>query len=121
MTPAADGDIMYLPNAANAYIPPAKILDYLLALDHSEGGSKANFLMRFGFNRERWQDLAQALRIHGASYAVGSVTDTPHGPMFTVDGVLITPDGRNPVIRSVWIIDLGRDFPRLVSAYPGER
>ena len=112
---------MKLPNAEYALVEQSKIVDYLLALDHRDGSSKANFLLRFGFNREHWQILAQALRVHGASYAVSSVTDTPHGPMFTVDGILVTPDGRNPVMRSVWIIDLGNDFPRLVTAYPSER
>ena len=84
MTPAADGDTMYLPNAENAYIPPAKILDYLLALDHNDGGSKADFLLRFGFNREHWQILAQALRTHGASCAVVRNLRTVHGQKFIV-------------------------------------
>ena len=121
MTPAADGDTMYLPNAENAYIPPAKILDYLLALDHNDGGSKADFLLRFGFNREHWQILAPAPRTHGASCAVVRTFRTVHGQKFIIEGPLETPDGRNPNLRTIWIILNGTDEPRLMSAYPLSR
>ena len=112
---------MYLPNAASACIPPAKILDYLLAADHPDGGSKAAVLTRFGFNRAEWQILAQALRTHGASYAVARTIRTPHGLKFIVEGALEAPDGRSPNLRTVWIILNGTDEPRLVSAYPLQR
>ena len=112
---------MKLPNAENAWVQVAKARDYLLVPDHPDGGSKADFLLHFGFNREQWWILADALRIHGANHEVTSVTETPHGPIFTVDGTLNTPDGRNPQLRTVWIIDHGSDVPRLVSAYPRGR
>ena len=112
---------MKLPNAGNAWVEQRKAADYLLALDHPDGGSKANFLFQFGFNSEQWQSLVETLRVHGASHEVTSVTETQHGPVFTVDGILITPDGRNPRIRTVWIIDHGSDAPRLITAYPNGR
>lgn len=118
MTPAEDGATMKLPNAANAYIPPAKILDYLLAAAHPDGGSKAFVLSRFGFNRAEWQILAQALRTHGASYEVAGTIRTPHGLKFIIEGALESPDGRSLNLRTVWIILNGTDEPRLVSAYP---
>ncbi|MEW6638092.1 MAG: DUF6883 domain-containing protein [Actinomycetota bacterium] len=30
-----------------------------------------------------------------------------------------SPDGRDPVIRTVWLVEKGRSHPRLVTAYPG--
>lgn len=29
-----------------------------------------------------------------------------------------SPDGRLPQVRAVWIVDTGKDTPRLVTAYP---
>jgi hypothetical protein len=110
-----------LPNAENSYIPPAKILNYLLADDHPKGGSKADFLAAFGFNRDGWQILAQALRTHGASYEVASTTQTIHGMKFTVEGSLETPDGRDPNVRTTWIILNSTDEPRLITAHPLSR
>lgn len=112
---------MYLPNAESAYIPPAKILDYLLAADHPDGRGKAVVLIGFGFNRADWQILAQALRTHGASYEVTRTIRTPHGLKFIIEGALESPDGRSLNLRTVWIILDGTDEPRLVSAYPLQR
>ena len=41
-----------LPNAERAFVEPAKARDYLLDSDHSQGGDKAAYLMRFGFRRD---------------------------------------------------------------------
>ena len=41
---------MKLPDLENAYVPEAKIVKYLLNLEHVRGGKdKAVFFMRFGF------------------------------------------------------------------------
>ena len=93
-------------------------MDYLLSTEHDEGQDKARFFMRFGFSGERWEELAGALRIHGASYEVSNRVDTVHGTKYVVDGILASLDGRDPLVRTVWMIDTGSDFPRLVSAYP---
>lgn len=39
------------------------------------------------------------------------------GVKYVVEGALPSPDGRNPRVRSVWMIDGGRSYPRLISAY----
>ena len=109
---------MYLPNAANAYIPPAKILDYLLSMENQEGRSKAQFFTQFGFRREEWRQMADALLRHGSSYAVVNIEETQYGPTYAVDGIIRTPDGRNPRVRTVWMIRNGEDAPRFVTAYP---
>jgi Domain of unknown function (DUF6883) len=33
-------------------------------------------------------------------------------------GSMVSPDGRNPLMRTVWILEKGEDAPRLVTAYP---
>ncbi|HUF46630.1 MAG TPA: hypothetical protein VMM93_02380, partial [Vicinamibacterales bacterium] len=35
-----------------------------------------------------------------------------------LSGKLIAPDGRTPLVRSVWFIERGEDVPRLVTAFP---
>ncbi len=112
---------MKLPNAEHAYVAPAKILDYLLSMESPRGKSKARFFTQFGFSADRWQQLANALRIHGVSHEVTSVTQTQHGTRFTVDGELQTLDGRNPHIRTAWIIRNGSEEPRLITAHPRRR
>ena len=109
---------MRLPNAENAYVQPDKILSYLLADNHPEGGSKSRFLARFGFNHAQWRILEQALLAHATEYDVVTVDETQYGPMYVIHGVIQTPDGRNPRIRTVWMIRHGEDAPRFVTAYP---
>ena len=109
---------MRLPNAEIAYVPPAKILAYLLADDHPKGGSKSRFLVRFGFNRAQWQILEQALLAHATNHAVAAVDETQHGLVYVINGAIKTPDERNPQVRSVWIIPHGDNIPRFVTARP---
>ena len=109
---------MDLPNAINAYAERSKIIDYLLAFDHPEGGSKAEFFTRFGFTADTWQVLADALIAHARTHPVCSTSESKHGTKYRIDGQVSCPDGRSPSIRAVWIIDTGAEAPRLVTAYP---
>ncbi len=67
-----------------------------------------------------WETFAEKLRLHGADHPVNDVTETSFGARYTVDGHIITPDGRNPNIRTVWQMDHGELAPRLITAYPLE-
>ena len=67
---------------------------------------------------EHWQQLAEALRIHGQTHEVKRVHETGFGPRFEVEGKLNAPDGRSPRVRSVWQQDQGAVAPRLITAYP---
>lgn len=110
---------MQLPNLANAVIEEKKITSYLLAEERPEG--KAAFFLAVGFTRARWDLLQGALLAHaGSNEVVGKVTN-PHGVKYIIEGPVQTPDGRNPPIRAVWIVDKATDVPRLVTAYPLEK
>ena len=109
---------MRLPNAEHARVDRAKVVDYLLSPEHREGGPKAGFFLRFGFTRQRWEDLADELLAHAVSHEVVRVVPTEHGIRYVLDGILETPDGRNPTVRVVWQIDDEDDVPRLITAYP---
>ena len=109
---------MRLANAAQAIVPEAKLADYLLAPSHKDGGPKAEFLRRFGFDLSNRQALREALLDHARAHDVVRTRVTPFGRNFEVLGPLSTPDGRNPTIRSVWAIDDGETSPRLITIVP---
>jgi hypothetical protein len=53
----------------------------------------------------------------GASSPVTAVVESPHGTRYTVAGPLRAPDGRMPMVRTVWIVEPGSP-PRLITAHP---
>lgn len=107
-----------LPNASSCRVDRAKIEDYLLCSTHPDGAAKAYFFRRFGFKPENWRELASALRVHGQTHEVSEVAESRHGTRYSVDGPLQSPDGRNPTVRSVWIVEKGAVEPRLITAHP---
>jgi hypothetical protein len=109
---------MKLPQLERCIVPEAKITRYLLDLNSPKGQAKAAFFLAFGFTIEVWQGLAQALIHHAQSHEVSKLVQTDYGVHYVIEGILLTPDGRNPQIRSVWAILNGDDVPRLVTAYP---
>lgn len=109
---------MKLPYLENAYVPEAKITRYLLDLTSPKGQSKAVFFRAFGFTIEQWQVMADALKQHAAAHEVASTEVNEHGTRYVIEGVLNTPDGRNPQVRAVWIIREDETEPGFVSAYP---
>ena len=48
------------------------------------------------------------------------MTETGLGPRYEVRGELETPDGRRPLICTVWQLDADQTVPRLITAYPSE-
>ena len=118
-----DGDVerASLPDADAAFVEPAKLTDYLLNPDHSVGGDKAAFLARFGFRPEAWPVLEASLLEHARSGAVVGGRQTVYGRHYTGEGPLPTPDGRDPIVRTAWMIAWGTRRPRFVTAHPGRR
>ena len=48
------------------------------------------------------------------------MTETGFGPRYEVHGELETPDGRRPLICTVWQLNADQTAPRLITAYPSE-
>jgi hypothetical protein len=109
---------MKLPYAARARVDRRKVVEYLLSPSHPDGTSKARFFSAFGFSVDEWQVFARALRTHGRAQDVTASVESRHGTRYSVDGPLETPDGRNPRIRTVWILSKGLRSPRLITAHP---
>jgi hypothetical protein len=111
---------MKLPNLDSAIVPESKIRGYLLAASHPQGRHKAAFFRKFGFLLNQPVIVATALVKHARENEVAKVEDSPFGRRYVIDGILEAPDGRAPVVRSVWFIKTGDSAPRFVTAYPLE-
>lgn len=111
---------MKIPGGDRARIEPEKVRDYLLSLEHPVGRFKAAFLSKLGFSRAEWPVLAARLRdiaISGDA-VLGQVSH--FGQKYEVRGTLIGPSGRSAYFVTVWILLKNEDFPRFVTAYPGD-
>ena len=109
---------MRLPRAEESVVPQRKVEDYLLNPAHRVGAAKARFFGHFGFSREHWETLAQALREHGCANPVATSFRDDDGETFVVEGPLQSPSGRSPRVRSVWLLESGALAPRFITAYP---
>jgi hypothetical protein len=112
---------MTLPNHDKAVVPQRKVAGYLLSHSHRDGRSKAKFFEQFGFSAEAWEELAQALRQHAADHEIAKAEQSPFGTRYGIEGQITTPDGRTPLIRSVWFIATGETIPQFATAYPLKR
>jgi hypothetical protein len=105
-----------LPGVELARVDRERITAYLLEPANSRG--KAAFFLGFGFVGAQWADFAAALKQHAVAHPVVSVVESRWGIRYSVDGPLDTPSGRTPQVRTVWIVERGRDAPRLITAHP---
>lgn len=109
---------MQIPNAEESIVDEGKIRGYLLADDHPDGGSKAQYFKSFGFTDQNWRVFTKALRDHALLDSAVLVGESQYGHKYRVNGPLSCPDGRSPLITTVWIIEQSTAKPRLVTAYP---
>ncbi|HEY7290396.1 MAG TPA: hypothetical protein VH583_11230 [Vicinamibacterales bacterium] len=113
---------MKLRNAHLATVDRNKVVDYLLNDAHPDNGGKAHFFISLGFSRDHPELLIQALCGVAEHGELVHRIESPHGEKSVVDGWLSvhTGESRRRLVRTVWIIDAGKDAPRLVTAYPGQ-
>ena len=107
-----------LPHADQAIIRPEKITAYLLNDAHPDGGPKSRFFKRFGFTSDDPDVLAAALLNHAATHDVVATATTIVGTKYQISGPLPSPDGRMPIVKTVWIILENETSPRFVTAVP---
>lgn len=100
------------------FIDDSKVSDYLLSVQHRVGGAKARFFLSLGFSQSRCAEFSEALKRHALENEIKNREVSEYGTKIIIEGPLQCPDGRLPIIRTVWIIDAGVIFPRLVTAYP---
>lgn len=88
---------------------------------HPDGGPKSAFLKGFGFNDRNWRVLRDALYAYALRARVLRQIDSEYGTKYEVAGVLQSPDGHNPEVMTVWIVEAGKSSPRLVTLHPSKR
>ncbi len=111
---------MKLPNTDSAIIPREKLQDYLLSQSHPVGRFKAAFFRSLGYSIDNWDALERDIRSL-LSNEVGNSQETEYGGKFEVRGEICGPTGQRAEIVTVWIVLKGKDFPRFITAYPGEK
>ena len=95
-----------------------KVRNYLLKLDHPDGGPKATFFIKAGFSADRPDELALALKRHFMENPPTTKTHDRFG------GLRVTVErscARRKATRqefAVWTLDDGETAPRLITAYP---
>ncbi len=99
-------------------IEEQKVRQYLLNTDHPDGGSKARFFIRHGFDPSGWRTFARAIRNHAMLFPVKSEQKTPFGTKYVIEGFLETPKFNKVLIRSVWMIRINEQNPILITVYP---
>jgi Domain of unknown function (DUF6883) len=107
-----------LPNADKAIVDRTKIADYLLNAAHPDNGGKAAFFESLGFRSSEPELLTEELRKLARQAEVTKATVSPHGQKYVIVGQIESPTGRAANVRTIWIVDEGRDVARLVTAYP---
>jgi hypothetical protein len=108
---------MRLPNAEQAVVDIRKLRDYSLNPEHELGGHKARvFRAALGLTADDAEWLRdEVLRIaREVDARVGH--PSPFGVTYVIDAK-VTFEGRTTVVRTAWIIENGKDFPRLLSCY----
>ncbi len=109
---------MKLQKSEYAYIPLAKLLDYLLSETHPVGKSKAKYLRSLGFNEINVNLLKEGLLAIARLEDVKEAISSSHGVKYVIDGTLQTPTGVFIKLRTIWVIDKNMERPRFVTAYP---
>lgn len=107
-----------MPNSDRAVIDSKKLVSYLLNPEHERGGAKAQLLIQFGYSKENWQQLEADIRNTHLPIEVSKIKEAPYGIRYEISAALLTPINRTLLVKTVWQIDKGTDFPRLITLVP---
>ena len=111
---------MKLPNNEQAIVLDKKITDYLLSDSHEIGKHKADFFKRFGFDISDVDTFKNSLIQHSNEREIEKTNSSEYGYKYELKCEIQTPDKRNPCVVTVWIIEIGKQRPTFVTAYPSK-
>ena len=101
-----------LPDCERAFVDEPK-LGYLLRPE-----DKGGVFLGSGFSPAEPTVLRAALLEHACTVRLQKSVRTRYGLKYVLAGGMRSPDGRDPRISSVWIVEGGEGRPRFVTAYP---
>ena len=111
---------MVLPNRDESQIPDEKLTQYLLALNHPVGHSKAVFFRGVGYDESNIEKLRDGFLTIAKNEDVQEEISTKYGMKYVIQGPLNVPSGKTVFVTTVWIIEEGQTSPRFVTAYPAD-
>ncbi len=104
-----------------AVIPDEKIAGYSLNMNHKSGRDKAIAFQKYlGYNIGNQEQLIAEIRKGIKENIATERKTTEHGRPFEVVINMKGANGKYAKVKSGWIIDEGKDIPRLVSVYVKE-
>lgn len=108
---------MKLPNCENALVPIEKLRDYCLNDEHPRGKHKAKvFYSELGLQRKDAGILKKIIEEAVKTFDAVETFKDEYGIRYTVDITYIYKD-KQTLIRTLWIIKIGEDFPRFATCY----
>jgi len=106
---------MRLPNAEQAFVDVRKLRDYCLSTEHPRGQHKARVFRRvLGWTPDQADDVRRRLLEAALLEDANFLGADDYGQRYALDFSL---QGGVTMVRSLWIIRHGEDFPRFASCY----
>ncbi|MEO8339929.1 MAG: DUF6883 domain-containing protein [Nitrospirota bacterium] len=108
---------MKLPNAERAFVDVRKLRDYCLSTDHPRGQHKARLFKRvLGWTADQAEDVRRRLLEAVLREDAGFLGADDYGQRYALDSP-VQGAGGVAIMRSLWFIRHGEDFPRFTSCY----
>ncbi len=108
---------MKLPAADKAFVDIRKLRDYCLNPDHPRGKHKARvFATALGMGAEHAEELREVLLTAAVGAEAVLLKKDQYGRRYLIECPVSGPTG-NGVLRSLWIVRQGEEFPRLLTCY----
>jgi hypothetical protein len=99
-------------------VPKAKLSDYLLSETHPVGRLKSKFFRSLGYSEGNVELLEHQLLAMAHDLEVDEVAGSAYGRKFLIEGNLHTPAGQTVRVRAIWLLEIGDERPRFITAYP---
>lgn len=108
---------MKLPNCDNAIVPIEKLKEYCLNFNHPRGKHKARvFKEEIGFDETDAKNL-QKIIMEGIKSANASETITDEYGVRYIADINYSFKEKNVLIKTIWIVKVGEEIPRLITCY----
>ena len=111
---------MKIQNIDRAVVSPDKIKNYLLSLSHPVGRFKAIYFNKLGYSLDNWEILVDAFIDILHNNKPKKLIKTDFGVKYEVSGKINGKQNKKYKIITVWIIIKGTNYPKFITAYPGE-
>lgn len=108
---------MTVPDGHTLEVRAEKVTDYLLNADHPDGRPKALFFLSNGLDRNNPSTFISLLKEHFKASENHSVTDSPFGTKYVIEGKVALPNGSIQLLRSIWIRESEQKIIKFVTAY----